>query len=140
MRPDVERTGVPAFVHGGRGWSDSGNRKGNGTFRGPAGSAKGTLSRASDLAGVSATPAPQSEWGQEPGDVQPCVFTSLGVPGSGSQMCNGQSSLRERSCTPPRRQPTGSLHLGMVSAQPPAFLILSPCSSTDVVIVVIAGV
>lgn len=45
------------------------------------------------------------------------VFNSPEVLGNGSQMRNGQSSLGELSCTPPKKQPTGSLHLGMVSSQ-----------------------
>ena len=45
------------------------------------------------------------------------VITSPGVLGSGSQMWNGQSSMGVLSCTPPRKQPTGNLPLGMVSAQ-----------------------
>lgn len=45
------------------------------------------------------------------------VFNSLEVLGNGSQIWNGQSSLGERSCTPPRKRPTGSLRLGMVSSQ-----------------------
>lgn len=47
------------------------------------------------------------------------VFNSLEVLGNGSQMWNGQNSLGELSCTPPKKQPTGSLRLGMVSSQSP---------------------
>lgn len=108
------------------GWSDSGNViSKNGTSRVPVCSARVTQLCHGLGIDESQTPFPGPMWKwmgtEDPSTVQAfClgfVITSPGVLGSGSQMWNGQSSMGVLSCTPPRKQPTGNLPLGMVSAQ-----------------------